>query len=1029
MFTTLPEKYGSCTQVINPPTLLLNRPLDFLLKLPDVTQYQRVILKHNKLMRQLNYMRTSMTHGCIPKGIKDQSKFRVSFPNETIQNTCQGLYYFAASRTSDVIRSHLCKTVHAMKQSYIALDKLLVEKLSTAEFKQVTEHLRKIVETNTRKQNEIHTRKLKRDLETGKCYIPFHQQAKARKRKPRRLGIKKKSAPRIPSRKFKRRSIRQELPVEEDAQNTPGPPPVINLSTSKVLTEGHFGIFKKGPKFVPTPHKANYSEFQDDYLIWKNKLRWAYHHTNKYKQPTPAEEEQKSDDTLPDPFVVETLQQADQELVKGNKSKYAGPINQNPALELFLHKIDVSIKNHKEKKFLGDNLKQEERVALKDIKNWKDAVIRPYDKGTGFVVDDLDSYVARVNKEILNEETYSIVEEPKREIGQIHQRIKVWIDQHQEDLSPKQQQWMINERADFGYFYLTYKAHKPEKNYPGRLITSGCGSPTEHLSQWLEYYLKPLMDQLPYRLQDTSHFIRNVLSFNEERLDKESPPAIIHCSWDIVSMFPNINNELGISACRDILDQREVTFPTTDAIIDGLIITLEENIAQFGLTVVKQRKGTAMGPHHSCSYADIAVDYAIDQKVMAPNNPYRDYIGMWARFRDDIYCSWLGNEETLLEFDRWLNELDHHLKFTLEHSVESTVFLDLRVSTAGKCIETSMYSKSSDSHAYLMPTSCHPTHICKNIPKGVMKRVKRNCSNEVACELAFEEYKQYLSTRGYSGDLIDGAIGQARGTSRESLLGISVSEAPKSSSRKYPLIMKFNPRLPPMSKFVRENLHVLELTPETKKLFNSDSMFVSYKMENNIKSMITKNRYVIKPDMSNTNNEQIGSSLPDDVGSVSCKKCVLCTNFLVESKIITSPNTNQTYSIKSHITCKTKNIIYMITDKICSNVIYIGYTGDDMCTRWRNHKSHIKMGYKTCEIASHFKRLESTVHKLDKSSQKTFTSDLSEHLSVLLIETVEPIPGKPMKRVLEERETFWQGALKASKLFGGINKRMNKRDP
>ena len=87
------------------------------------------------------------------------------------------------------------------------------------------------------------------------------------------------------------------------------------------------------------------------------------------------------------------------------------------------------------------------------------------------------------------------------------------------------------------------------------------------------------------------------------------------------------------------------------------------------------------------------------------------------------------------------------------------------------------------------------------------------------------------------------------------------------------------------------------------------------------------------------------------------------------------------------------------------------------------------MGYKTCEIASHFKRLESTVHKLDKSSQKTFTSDLSEHLSVLLIETVEPIPGKPMKRVLEERETFWQGALKASKLFGGINKRMNKRDP
>ena len=47
----------------------------------------------------------------------------------------------------------------------------------------------------------------------------------------------------------------------------------------------------------------------------------------------------------------------------------------------------------------------------------------------------------------------------------------------------------------------------------------------------------------------------------------------------------------------------------------------------------------------------------------------------------------------------------------------------------------------------------------------------------------------------------------------------------------YPLIVKFNPR--------RENLHILELTPETNMLFNGDSLFVSYKMESNIKSLIT----------------------------------------------------------------------------------------------------------------------------------------------------------------------------------------------
>ena len=76
--------------------------------------------------------------------------------------------------------------------------------------------------------------------------------------------------------------------------------------------------------------------------------------------------------------------------------------------------------------------------------------------------------------------------------------------------------------------------------------------------------------------------------------------------------------------------------------------------------MVKQHKGTAMGPHHSCSYADIAVDYAIDQYVMSHRNQWVERIGMWSRFRDDIYYSWLGPQEELLQFDAWSNELDPH---------------------------------------------------------------------------------------------------------------------------------------------------------------------------------------------------------------------------------------------------------------------------------------------------------------------------------------------------------------------------------
>ena len=129
---------------------------------------------------------------------------------------------------------------------------------------------------------------------------------------------------------------------------------------------------------------------------------------------------------------------------------------------------------------------------------------------------------------------------------------------------------------------------------------------------------------------------------------------------------------------------------------------------------------------------------------------------------------------------------------------------------------------------------------------------------------------------------------------------------------------------------------------------------------------------------------------------------------------------DKTFKIKSRITCDTKNIVYLITDKICKDVFYVGYTEDNMKVRWSNHKSHIKQGKKTYEIASHFCRLGKTVHKLDKSTQSIFTSQLSSHLEIVIIECVVPVPGKTIKEQLEIREKFWQGTLKAAKLFGAL---------
>ena len=542
------------------------------------------------------------------------------------------------------------------------------------------------------------------------------------------------------------------------------------------------------------------------------------------------------------------------------------------------------------------------------------------------------------------------------------------------------------------------------------------------------------MKKLPYRLEDTSHFIRKVMQYNEKRLGEEDPAPIILCSWDIEAMYPNITNELGLTACRELLDKRDLLEPSTDCIVDAIQITLEENIAQFGDKVVKQVDGTAMGPHHACSYADAAADLAIDQKVMDVSvNPYFHHVDDWSRFRDDIMCMWKGSVEELLKFNAWINSLHPRLKFTMEHSTSSIVFLDLRISTGGPMVLTEMFSKSSDTHAYLMPTSCHPTHVCRNIPKGVMKRVRRNCTEESACEEGFSEYKQHLLKRGYNGSLIDQAITDARATPREELLGIVEKEkAQKQTNSQYPLVIKFNPRLPPMSKFIHQHMHVLELTEQTKAMFNKKSLFVSYKMEKNILSMTTSNKFREELSPSADTIPTVINPVPTplDDPSWGChpclKTCTLCKNFLQDSKTFSSPKTPQSFKIRSHIDCNTKNVIYLILDLKCTEIFYIGYTTDCMAVRWRNHKSHIKKNIKSCELASHFASLSTTTHKIDKSSQAAFTSELKKHLAIILIESVKPQTGLDVEATLKEREDFWQGALKSTPLFGGINKRSNR---
>ena len=147
-------------------------------------------------------------------------------------------------------------------------------------------------------------------------------------------------------------------------------------------------------------------------------------------------------------------------------------------------------------------------------------------------------------------------------------------------MTPTLRAWLIPDAMKKpGYIYLNYKRHKPASNFPGRLITSGVGSLTENLSSLVALDLKPLAEKLPHVLIDTHLLLRKLQEINDSGIIRPDMD-IIHVSWDVVAMFPNIPELLGISKCRQQLDSRPegVGLPT-ECVLDALKICLNYNIS------------------------------------------------------------------------------------------------------------------------------------------------------------------------------------------------------------------------------------------------------------------------------------------------------------------------------------------------------------------------------------------------------------------------------------------------------------------
>ena len=358
---------------------------------------------------------------------------------------------------------------------------------------------------------------------------------------------------------------------------------------------------------------------------------------------------------------------------------------------------------------------------MKETRNWDKQTIRIQDKGLRFVILDNLDYEEKVQHQI-NRSSFEKISENPNKIYE--KRVNTWIEKwyNNKSISEKWKKFRAVKDSTPGKMYGNIKTHKIGN--PTKAITSGCNTTIENLSIFVENVLYDIASELPLRIKDTNHMLDIIDYLNSLDLPLNS----ILVSFDIINMFPNIDNNLGLSSVKKYLDLCSKNIPPTNCLLEALELCLSCKNSIFNNENYLQADGTAQGPHMPCSYADIAMadfDKEASEYHLTPTT--------WKRFR-----------ESLVLFLAYINALDptEKTKFTMEVAEPGNYlkFLDLKLKWENGKITVDVYSKPTNSFTYVLPTTCYPRKSINNIPDGIVLRLRRICDSDEKFKHRSKEY-------------------------------------------------------------------------------------------------------------------------------------------------------------------------------------------------------------------------------------------------------------------------------------------------
>ena len=199
------------------------------------------------------------------------------------------------------------------------------------------------------------------------------------------------------------------------------------------------------------------------------------------------------------------------------------------------------------RRIFRNNLTKSQRSALK---SWRqnhlfepesNLIMRLQDKGNRFVIVNKATDTQKAKEKIERSSFAEINYDPTTShVQKVENWARKWHDRG--EISKEWKEYVINKEARPGKNPTLYKTHKQGNRV--RLLTSGCNTAIENLARFIESICAPLTEELESRIRNTSHLLDIIDQINRECL----PSNLTLVSFDIVNMFPSINNKNGIEA-------------------------------------------------------------------------------------------------------------------------------------------------------------------------------------------------------------------------------------------------------------------------------------------------------------------------------------------------------------------------------------------------------------------------------------------------------------------------------------------------